>query len=88
MHIDQKVELPYIFAIEPPSKSFTSPIPNKIKIIVNQSYNNILVHLLTKVCTRDQLRESPKNVFNQVIELENEAKCLLKRVPGITALEN
>ncbi|AET00814.1 orn/lys/arg decarboxylase, major domain protein [Medicago truncatula] len=37
---------------------------------------------------RAQLSESPKNVFNQAIELENEAKCLLKRISGISVLEN
>ncbi|KEH32178.1 orn/lys/arg decarboxylase, major domain protein [Medicago truncatula] len=35
-----------------------------------------------------QFSESPKNVFNQAIELENEAKFLIKRVPGISVLEN
>lgn len=37
---------------------------------------------------RAQLSESPDIVFNQAIELANEAKCLLKQIPGISVLEN
>lgn len=37
---------------------------------------------------RDQLSESPDIVFNQAIELANEAKCFLKRIPGISVLDN
>lgn len=37
---------------------------------------------------RAQLSESPDIVFNKSIELANEAKCSLKRIPGISVLEN
>lgn len=37
---------------------------------------------------RAQLSESPDTVFNQAIELANEAKSSLKRFPGISVLEN
>lgn len=37
---------------------------------------------------RAQLSESPDIVFNQAIKLAYEAKCLLKRIPGISVLEN
>ncbi|XP_058735106.1 uncharacterized protein LOC131607081 [Vicia villosa] len=37
---------------------------------------------------RAQLSESPDIIFNKTIELANEAKCLLKRIPGISVLEN
>lgn len=37
---------------------------------------------------RAQLSESPAIVFKQAIELANEAKFLLKRIPGVSVLEN
>ncbi|KAL1300055.1 hypothetical protein AAHE18_18G152200 [Arachis hypogaea] len=37
---------------------------------------------------RAQLSESLASVFNQAIKLANETKCLLKRIPGISVLEN
>ncbi|WJX51590.1 hypothetical protein P8452_37771 [Trifolium repens] len=37
---------------------------------------------------RSQLGESPEIVFDQAIALANEAKCLLKRIPGISVLDN
>ncbi|KAL5055797.1 hypothetical protein RYX36_036479 [Vicia faba] len=37
---------------------------------------------------RAQLSESPDVIFNKTIELANEAKCSLKRIPGISVLEN
>ncbi|CAK8575784.1 unnamed protein product [Lathyrus sativus] len=37
---------------------------------------------------RAQLSESPDIVFNETIELANEAKCSLKRIRGISVLEN
>ncbi|KAK2435667.1 arginine decarboxylase [Trifolium repens] len=37
---------------------------------------------------RAQLGESPEIVFNQAIQLANETKCLLKRISGISVLDN
>ncbi|KAH1141656.1 hypothetical protein GLYMA_12G049000v4 [Glycine max] len=37
---------------------------------------------------RAQLSESPDVVFNQAMALAYEAKCMLKRIPGISVLEN
>jgi arginine/lysine/ornithine decarboxylase len=37
---------------------------------------------------RSQLGESPEIVFDQAIALANDAKCLLKRIPGISVLDN
>jgi len=37
---------------------------------------------------RAQLSESPAIVFKQAIELANEAKFLLKRIPGVSVLDN
>ncbi|CAL5211609.1 unnamed protein product [Lathyrus oleraceus] len=37
---------------------------------------------------RAQLSESPDVIFNESIELANEAKSLLKRIPGISVLEH
>ncbi|CAI8616685.1 unnamed protein product [Vicia faba] len=37
---------------------------------------------------RAQLSESPDVIFNQAVELANEAKNLLKRIPGISVLEH
>ncbi|CAJ2679119.1 unnamed protein product [Trifolium pratense] len=37
---------------------------------------------------RAQLSESPDILFDQAIALANEAKCLLKKIPGISVLDN
>ncbi|KAE9593315.1 putative arginine decarboxylase [Lupinus albus] len=37
---------------------------------------------------RAQLSESPDIVFNQAIKLAYEARCMLKRIPGISVLES
>jgi len=37
---------------------------------------------------RAQLSQNPDTVFNQAIALADEAKCVLKQIPGISVLEN